>query len=162
MDGSTVGEIARHSWHDLHAAGIPGRECSPAEVRRVLEEEPPEEVMDDLRYVHGVRAFWIAANGELDGDLGTAPGMIYAFQPWRLTSKAFQKGVRAICRDFRDKCPAGDVNPQVIEGIEMDVALRMIKNRNVPAWIVSEDGEVVRYAGEFQIDEDEAPELPTP
>jgi hypothetical protein len=127
-----------------------------------LSEAPPSTVLTDLRYVHGVRAFWIAANGELDGDMGTAAGMILAFQPWRMTTKAFQKGVRAICRDFRDNCPHGDINPQVMEGVEMDVALRMIGNRSVPAWVVSEDGDVVRYAGEFQIDEDEAPELPTP
>lgn len=148
MNGSTVGEIARYSWHDLHTAGLPGRECSPAEVRRVLEDEPPQPVRDDLRYVHGVRAFWISAVGEMEDGHGTAASFVVAFQPWRLTSQAFRKGVRTIVRDFKDNCPAGHIDPNVIEGFEMDVALRFVE-KGVPAWILDEEGAVARYAGEY-------------
>jgi hypothetical protein len=162
MDGSPAAEIARYSFKDFLDAGLPSRECSSAEVRRVLSETPPQAVLDDLRHIHGVRAFWIAAGGELDGEMGAAPGMVFAFQPWKLTTRAFQKGIRAICRDFRENCSAGYIDPQVIEGIEMEAALRMIANRGVPAWVVSEDGEITRYSGEFSLEEGNGEALPTP
>lgn len=156
MDGYAPAEIARYSYADFAAAGFPARDCRSSEVRRVLSDEPPEAVLSDLRYIHGVRAFWIAASGTLDDDQGTAPGMVYVFQPWKLIAKAFQKGVRAICRDFNVNCASGYIQPQVMEGVEMDVALRMIENEGVPAWIIAENGEIARYSGEFssQLDAD--------
>lgn len=162
MEGYTPAEIARYSEADFAAAGLPARDCHSSEVRRVLSETPPQAVLGDLRYVHGVRAFWIAAVGILDDDRGTAPGMVFVFQPWRLMSKAFQKGVRAVCRDFNANCAAGDINPQVIEGIEMDVAIRMIDDKGVPAWIVSDDGSVDRYSREFSPGNDDEVGAPAP
>jgi hypothetical protein len=149
MDGDSPAEIAAHSWSDFHAAGLVDREASSSEVRKVLSEDPPESVKSDLRYVHGVRAFWIAATGVLD-ECGTdVRGLVIAFQPYRLAAKAFQKGVRSICREFRSMAPRGVIQPHVIEGVEMDAALRLLHSGRTVGWIIDGEGNTRRYMDDF-------------
>lgn len=162
LDGAPVAEIARYSHQAFLAAGMEYDECTPAQVRNVLSENPPPKILEDLRYVHSVRAFWIASHGELAEGIGSAEGMVIAFQPWRLKTISFQKGVRAIAKDFRANCVRGDIDPYVIESLEMDAALRMVHCRGHAAWLIDVDGEVSRYAGEFAPDKDLDPETPSP
>lgn len=161
LDGASIPEIARYSHKAFLAAGMEYDECTPAQVRKVLSEDPPPRILEDLRYIHGVRAFWIASHGELAEGLGSAEGMVIAFQPWRLTTISFQKGVRAIAKDFRANCVRGNIDPYVIESLEMDAALRMVHGRGHAAWLIDVDGEVSRYAGEFAPDDNPDPEPPT-
>lgn len=162
LDGASIAEIARYSHQAFLAAGIEYDECTPTQVRKVLSESPPPEILEDLRYIYSVRAFWIASQGELAEGLGSAEGMVIAFQPWRITTIAFQKGVRAIVKDFRANCIRGDIDPYIIESVEMDAALRMVHDRGYAAWLIDVDGKAARYAGEFASDKDLDPESPTP
>lgn len=149
LDGDSSARISSDSWHYLAALGVRDSELSAAQVRRILAEPPPAAIEADLRYIHGVRAFWIAASGTVEDRDIRVEGAVFAFQPPRLTSKAFQKAVRAIRRDFSGLAPGGYFNPHVLEGIEMEAALRMLEAGRSVAWIIDEDGSITRYAGEF-------------
>lgn len=162
MDGSSAAEIARYSDQLFHEAKLEYSECTPAEVKRVLSAEPPSVVANDLRYIHRVRAFWIAASDQTEGEQGAVKGFVVVFQPWKLTVQSFQRGVRAVCRDFRSLCPTGSINPYLLEGFEMDAALRLIQKNGTPAWIIDGDGGTTRYRGDFSQNEEHSPEQPQP
>jgi len=166
LDGDSVARISSDSWHYLTALGVRDSELSPAHVRRILAEPPPPEIEADLRYIHGVRAFWIAASGTVEDKGIRVEGAVFAFQPPRLTSKAFQKALRAIRGDFHSLAPGGYINLTVLEGIEMEAALRMLEAGKTVAWIIDGDGSVTRYAGEFgrnaERDTDSAHVTPNP
>ncbi|NTF23493.1 hypothetical protein G6L37_34550 [Agrobacterium rubi] len=157
LNGSRVSEIARYS-HQHFPISHEFRELSAKEVRRVLDRDPPETILSDARYIHGVRAFWMAAYGTVDEQDIKVEAMIYAFLPPRLNSRNFQKAVRAICRDFKHLSTDGYINPQVMEGIEMETALSMLHSCRTIGWIINDDGSVTRYAGEFESE----PQAPTP
>lgn len=127
-------------------------------MKRILSDAPPQPIINDPRYVHGVRAFWIAAAGQTDHEDISVSGMVVVFQPYHLVGRIFQKAVRAVCRDFRSLSPGGRIEPQVMEGIEMESVLRMLHSGKTIGWVISEEGEISRYSGQFALSEVSTPE----
>lgn len=166
LDGWRVSEIARYSYQLFPATDEEMRECSSADVRRILSDAPPEQILRDPRHVHGVRAFWIAASGRIEDEDISVEGMVVVFQPHHLIGRIFQKAVRSVCRDFRSLSPGGRIEPHVMEGVEMEPVLNMLHSGKTIGWIISEEGEVSRYSGQFAPSEDSRPEgdvsLPNP
>lgn len=158
LDGDSVSEIARYSYQDFAAADVEDvSDATPSAVRQVIEQGPPDDIRADPRYVHGVRAFWIGA--QYPDDEGRVLSMTFAFQPWRLPVKVFQKALRAVRREFSLAHPDGTIDLQTVESVEMDVALRMIENKGYAAWVIDVDGRASAYDGQFHA---ETPIEPAP
>lgn len=152
MDGWSDAEIARYSWDLFRGSRDEGRELSSRDVRGILSLDPPAAILTDLRYIHGVRAFFIAATGRVQETDLALNGLVAAFQPYRLNGKLFEKALRAIRRDFASLCPDGKIVLNVVEGVEMDVMLRLLHAGKTIGWIIDGEGEIKRYDGEFSLD----------
>ena len=135
LDGDTVNRIHRYQVGEL----------SKAVIKTVLDEEPPESIMNDARLVHGGRFFWISVSHSYPK---TADGekmvFVVAKMPYRMPGKAFASGLRAIRRDFRTLHPESDLNLGVVEGIEAEVALKFLNSKGFLGWSMEVEGSISR------------------
>lgn len=116
LDGDTINRIARYSH------------LSVGSVKAIIEAGIPETMREDPRHVYGCRALWVAADN--------IPAMV--FFPRRINSTLFVKALRAIRRLHR--ATGEGMNITMLEGIEMDVAFRMVQIRGSKAYRFDVDG----------------------
>ncbi len=133
LDGDTVSRI--HSYQ----AG----ELSKSAIKAVLDDEPPTAIRNDARWIHGGRFFWISvSHGYPKAADGQDMAFVIAKMPYRMTQRAFARGVRAIRRDFKELHPQADLTLGVIEGIEAEVAMKLVANRGFHGWSMDEEGSI--------------------
>ncbi len=158
-----IGEKCRHEiwneWLDGYAAttiaryaldGETNTPVSPAMVKWVIADGPPDTLRDDPRFVYGIRAFWIAARGRANELTATEDSFTVVFSPRRYTGKTFLKAVRAIARDYVELSAGGKLDKGVLEGMEVDIAFKFVHDKEYLAWTFNEDGEIERYDGKFK------------
>lgn len=148
LEGDSINRIAEYAV-DVES----GQDISVRQVNKVLADPPPEVIANDLRYIHGVRSFWIYAEGRMNEVTGKRDAFVVVFCPLRHTSKAFQKAIRAISKDYKTYGASCRLNPYVIEGFEMDAALKFVHEHGYLAWSFDENGEIARYDGRFKQEE---------
>jgi len=99
------------------------------QVKAILADEPPESILKDGRYQRNCLAFWVAADP-----------LIMVFSPRKYTSAVLRKALSDIRR--RERVLGTEIIPHILEGVEVDVAIRMVENRGVRAYHFDNDGEV--------------------
>lgn len=152
LEGESINKIAEYGF-DRES----GQNFSVRQINTVLAETPPEAITNDLRYIHGVRSFWISAEGRMNDVTGKNDAFAVVFCPLRHTSKAFQKAIRAISDDYKTLGESCRLNPYVIEGVEMDVALKFVHEHGYLGWSFDENGEITHYDGRFKPEEVASP-----
>lgn len=152
LDGDSINRIAEYAFDVENGLNV-----SVRQVSKVLAEPPPDVIANDLRYIHGVRSFWIYADGRMNETTGKNDAFAVVFCPLRHTSKAFQKAVRAISRDYKTFGESCRLNTHVIEGFEMKAALKFVHEHGYLAWSFDENGQIARYDDRFKPEEVAAP-----
>lgn len=133
LDGDTISRIHRYQAGEL----------SRGAIKAVLDDEPPTPIKNDARWIHGGRFFWISvSHGCPKASDGEAMVFVIAKMPYRMTQRAFVRGVRAIRQDFRALHPQADLALGVIEGIEAEVAVRFVANRGFHGWSMDAEGTI--------------------
>jgi len=113
-------------------------------LKAVLDEEPPESIRTDDRYVHNGRFFWIAASGVTSSVTGEELAFVVAKMPNRIGNTAFSRGLKAIARDLVGLYPGARSDIHAIDALEARIALRYVNELGCPGWVLDAKGNIER------------------